>query len=92
MADRKHFLTSCVDHSCGEDINEMVDEARQISYKTFRSHVDSEDFKKLSRQLGYVPGEHLQLHNDWAVSFYKSKFCGVPCYYFTWSKIEFIFT
>lgn len=88
---KKHFHTTCVNHGNGDDINAMTDKARQITFATFKKNVDAKDLRRVSRDLGYLPGERLQLHTDWSVSFYKSTFCGKPCYYFVWSAIEHIF-
>ena len=88
------FRTNCI-HSTGESISEMVEAATQISYRTFRRYVSIEEVNEM---LGYLnPGQRhykgrLTLQKDYAVSYYKSRYEGAPCYYVRWSAIEFIWT
>jgi len=79
------LLSVCVEAK-GEDIEAMTEKAREISCKTFSRHCDTEE---LERSLGY--GAWLRMANDYAVSFYKSKYCGKPCYYLDHSRIEHVF-
>jgi hypothetical protein len=90
----KHFVfvTNCTSAK-GEDIRDMVDHKKQrdITRATFLEHVDyTEVLKDIETDLGYGRG-WLMMAGDWAVSYSKSWYKGVPCYYFTWSAIEFIF-
>jgi hypothetical protein len=66
----------------------MVGRARDVTYRTLRSHV-AED---LNEMFGYKRGWGLSLATDYAVSFHKGSFRGVPCYYIDHSAIEHIFT
>jgi hypothetical protein len=86
----KNFIyeINCVSAN-GDDIIDMVDNARQISYRTFCKHIKSQDLKHIKEALGY--GKDLSLKRDWAVSFYKSKYKNKPCYYLCHSMIEYVF-
>lgn len=70
-------------------LSDCVNNAREITYKTFVGKVDSEDLKMLSEHMGY--GKYLKLQDDYAVSFHKSKLFGKVVYYVTLSAIEYIF-
>lgn len=68
-------------------INEMVDKARQVTYRTIAKHCDLSYFADMYEGC---PG--LSLATDYAVSFYKSTFRGMPCYYIEHSCIEHVYT
>ena len=76
---------TCVQSTC-EDITEMVDNAREVTYRTVAKHCDLSDFKDM-----YEGSPYLTLANDYAVSFHKSTFKGQPCYYIDHSCIEHVF-
>ena len=83
---KAEYLTCCV-CSSAELIDNMVEQAKEISVSTFlhRVNINVEDF-------GYVKrGKGLKLKSDWAVSFFKSIFNGQPCYYMQHSAIEYIY-
>jgi len=83
------YITNCV-NSTAEKIDYMVDNAREITYKTFIKHVN---WKEISRLLKYDTHYRsgLLLKNDWHVTYHKSTYEGTPCYYVQWSGIEWIF-
>lgn len=68
----------------------MVDRARDISYETFMRQCDCAD---LVENMGYATGREVGLHlkDDWHVSYHKSTFQGMPCYYMRHSAIEYVF-
>ena len=85
------YLCCCCDLSQPKDVeglNQMVREARQVTYRTFRKYAVGLD--QWAREKGYGEPRSLTLKRDWAVSFYKSKILGNPCYFLRWSAIEFI--
>jgi hypothetical protein len=91
------FETDCV--SCpGDDagavIGAMVDEATEISRRTFLRYVEPDNLRALERALNYEahPRRGLTMAGDWAVSYFRSTFRGRPCVYFVWSAIEHVFT
>ncbi len=90
LTERKfHFFTDCTD-SChgrdGEHISNMADKGREVSWKTILRNCDGA--AQWAKDMGY--GRHLKIEDDYAVSFYKSKYRGVPCYYIKHSMIEYV--
>ena len=83
-----YFWTDCV-HSVSSLIQEMVDDAQPVTWRTMRAHCA--DIDEVATQLGYGRDIGLFLGTDWHVGFYKGYYAGVPCYFFTWSAIEHIF-
>lgn len=87
------FWTSCV-NSVGELIDEMVDDdvSQDVTYETMLKHADG--MLEKADELGYDrstrQGAGITLKSDWSTSFHKSFYCGVPCYYFVYSGIEYI--
>jgi len=83
----------CCVEAPAEPLTEMIDNAREITLRTFRKHVDRASFLDLQRQLGYSTGSQKGLHisRDYHVRFYVSKYKGQPCYYINWSAIEHVF-
>ncbi len=83
------FITDCVSAN-GESISRMVDQAREVSFETFRRRTD---WKPIAKALGYAVGSEPGLHlgDDALVRFYRSKFEGRPCYFMDWSRIEYVF-
>lgn len=74
------YETNCVNAN-GNDIQEMCDSAREVTFKTINKHCDLKPF-----QHPTIP-----LQKDYAVSFWKSKYRGKQCYYLVHSCIEYIF-
>lgn len=89
MGNKFHFVTNCVS-SDGESIGAMVDQAQDITYRTFAKHCD---WQPIARELGYAVGPSPELHmkDDWHIGYYRSKYRGKPCYFFKWSAIEYVF-
>ena len=95
------FETTCV-NSTAELIRDMVEQAMEVTWKTFRSHVHWTDvqwaFPFYSfRGEEYSPANHQQtcgfhIKDDYGVSFYKSFYNGKPCYYIVHSAVEYVWT
>ncbi len=83
------YHTCCV-NSTAELIGEMVDNAIEISYRTFIKHVPIEEIKELFPYYDFHGKGGLNLKHDWAVSFHRSKYRGRRCYYMRHSSIEYI--
>ena len=87
------FVTDCV-HSDGDSIDEMNRAARDVSLATLAKHC--EGVLDWAREVGYdglySSRSGLALGKDFAVSFCKSTYRGVPCYFIRWSRIEHIWT
>ena len=89
MSQEKYQYIGCCVHLPAEDVIDMVDREREITYRTFCKYVDIKD---LNIQFGYdvIPG--MTLGSDYAVSFHRSKYRNTPCVYMRHSAIEYIFT
>jgi hypothetical protein len=90
------FLTNCV-CSDGESINDMVDHEEQVDVtrREFLKATDKEIRDDVEHNmLGYAKHhtQGLTISKDWHVNYSKSYYQGKPCYYITWSAIEWIFT
>ena len=81
------YVNNCISAQ-GLDITDMVDQAIQITVRTFAKHCD---YREASAMLGYGDCPGLTLANDYAVTFHKSKYRGKPCYYICHSAIEYIY-
>jgi len=88
MAADFYFWTDCV-NSIGSLIQEMVDDAQPVTWRTMRAHCA--DIDEIAAQLGYGRDVGLSLGKDWHVGFFKGYYADAPCYFFTWSAIEHIF-
>jgi hypothetical protein len=90
---QKHYRyrTNCVT-STADAINKMTAAAKDVSYETFVKHCHG--FREWRAQLGYhdLPSQGLTIKDDWHVSYHKSKYNGVACYYLVHSAIEYIWT
>jgi len=74
------FQYDCVSPRSLEELEFIIAHAREITYRTFRSHVDE------------IPRLEPSLKQDYAVSFYKSKlFLGKIVYFYKHSGIEYIY-
>jgi hypothetical protein len=85
------YETNCTE-AAGEDIQEMREAAVPISYLTMQKHCYG--LKRWALDHGYrrLRTKGPTLRTDPFVGFYKSTYQGKPCYYLTWSGIEWIWT
>lgn len=95
------YYTCCV-ISTAELICPMVDQAREITWRTFSKYVSIDHLRELWPFCTYsYRGEKynpitggltalFSLKRDWAVRYFKSKFDGKPCYYICHSGIEYV--
>ncbi|MBI6885122.1 hypothetical protein [Pseudomonas putida] len=87
------FVTSCVNASTGEDINEMQDISikRDISTRYFIEKIAPKlgIDKEILEMLGYET--KASFAKDWALSCAASYYQGIPCYFVQHSRIEYIF-
>lgn len=95
MTPQYEFLQSCVSTPPAQvpELNRMIEEAKDVTRAKFMKHC-GESARDIFRQLGYAdhPKQGLTSAGDWAINYYKSTWYGKPCYFFTWSCIEHIFT
>lgn len=86
------LVTTCVQvpQAQVQDLHDMMEGAREVSFKTFCRHCD---WQPVAQRLGYaVGGERgLRLGGDYHVRFHRSKWRGKRCYYMVWSAIEHVF-
>lgn len=87
---KKHYLTNCIS-STATRIDAMVDDAKEISYRTFLKHVSYSEISSLFPYYQKDSRLGLTLRNDWAVSFFKSKYDHQECVFICHSAIEYIF-
>ena len=87
------YLINCVG-STAEKINTMVDQAKEITYDTFVKNVSIKELEDMFPFYEWGPGKKggLRLKDDYAVSYYRSKYEGEPAYYIDHSAIEYVFT
>lgn len=92
---KPRFLTSCVGwpRNRVDDLHEMIDDARDITRRTFMKHVGYGLLKHHELDLGYAwhPKVGMTMASDWHVSYHKSKLNGYTVYYFRHSSIEYVF-
>jgi len=86
------YFGCCVNLN-GRKIEDMVDRAREIIWKTFKNYVSPQDVKELfpdykvsAHDTGFMHIEH-----DYSVSFHKSTYNGKPCVFLVHSAIEYVF-
>ena len=85
------YLTNCTQCWDIRALDKMIESGKEITYRTFIQHCRGPDLDRWVEQKGYVwRGKGLTLRKDFAVSYWKSKYDGTPCYYIRWSLIEFI--
>jgi hypothetical protein len=90
------YLISCpdkpwwTDEQPGELIDELCEAATDVSYETLVRHCEGLVDWALSKGYERSKTQGLTLKDDWAVSFHRSIYDGMRCYYVQWSGIEFI--
>ena len=85
------WKTDCTKTNDVKALEEMIDKARQITYRTFIKHVDRKDLVRLFPQYDWISGRDLTLKRDYHVGYFKSKFKNIPCVFMNHSSIEYIF-
>jgi len=84
------FETDCI-NAKGHDINMMRDEAVDVTYGTMLRHCDILTWAvEHNYELRSTSGHGLTLRKDWSVSYHKSRYRGLTCYFLVWSHIEYI--
>lgn len=88
------FITSCVDVPISHvnQLQEMIDRSREVSYRTARAHIGAEALAKAFPNYDWRRRPRdLTLKDDWHVTYHRSVFRGKPVYYLVHSAIEYIF-
>lgn len=87
MKEKKRFQYACVNCPDVDELNYIVDHAREITYETFRKNVEDEFVREWNKQ--HHP---FTLATDKFIKFYSSKTPdGKKAYFFVWSAIEHVF-
>lgn len=87
------YLTCCV-NSTVEKIDAMIEVSKEISYRTARKMISPGTMDEWAQTMSYDTNRErggLRLKNDWAVSYFKSRYGGRICIYIVHSAIEYIF-
>lgn len=91
---RYQYETCCV-NAVAHDINQMVDQAREVKYARARQLIDPMAWYMFKADRGYrirggPPG--LPMSRDYTVRYFTSHYRGRRCCYIDHSCIEYIFT
>ncbi len=88
-----NFETDCIS-ATGDDITAMLETERQVTRRTFLQHVDRAELTELADGMSYARHhtQGLTMAGDWHVSYHKGVYREKPCYFLTWSAIEYVFT
>ncbi len=84
------YLTNCVDSDDGPGIADMVDQAREITWETFRHRVSVSEVKAKFPLYWEINAKPAHIKDDWSVRFYSSEYKGKRCYFIDHSAIEYI--
>lgn len=90
---RYRYLRNCTSFGRFEVryLEEMLDKASEITYRTFCLHCDWREASKLFGYDTHPKQGGLMLKNDWAVTYHRSWYKGKRCYFICHSSIEYIF-
>ena len=82
----------------GQDVEQLsrcMDNALEITYRTFQQKIGTEEINRINNALGYYTlkdaARSLKLHNDYAVCFYRGKFHNKTCYIMDHSSIWYVY-
>ena len=89
----KKYITNCVNCRSVNELHTMIEKAVKISFDSFIKDIDADELQSLFPDYNWKKGESngLKLMDDWAVSYWKSKFRKKPCVFINHSSIEYIF-
>ena len=89
------YKTNCVswDPLDIDSLQNIIDNAIEITRRTFLKHTFKEEISFLESSLGYAKHykQGLTMFQDWCVSYHRSKCNGRRCYFFCHSAIEYLF-
>ena len=73
-----------------ESLNEMIEGGTEVTYAEVLEHCHG--LLQWSESIGYDPfcDEGMSLEDDNMIGYCKGEFAGDPCYFVSWSSIEFI--
>ncbi len=86
------YRGNCTDSHMAHGLQDMLDGAKKISYRTLVSAVGRNQLADTFPNFDWSrQPRHLTMVNDYVVRYYRSFFDGKPCYYVRESGIEYIF-
>ena len=91
MSKRYHYTTNCT-ISTARKIQDMIDQSIEVTYKTILKLIGMDEIKNTFSFYAWNGQKGLKLKDDYAVSFYRSKYQGKRAYYICHSAIEYVFT
>lgn len=84
------FYHSCVDWPGDVDqLIDLIDNAKDITRRTFLNHVDRDEQYERERLMGYH--RNFPMSKDWHVTYHVGKLAGEKVYFFQQSGIEYVF-
>lgn len=89
-----HF-SSCVNwpREQVDELVELIDRNLEITWKTFIRYVSVKEIREMFPDYTYTGQTGtgcFHIKDDWSVSFHRSRYRGLWCYYVRWSAIEFV--
>lgn len=90
-----YYLKNCTQFTFNDIkyLQEMIDNSMEIKWETFMKYISKKDLQQLFPYYKWHggTGKNLHIKNDYAVTYYKSKYKNKLCYYLSHSSIEYIF-
>lgn len=90
MKNKARYIGCCV-HLPANFIHSLVDNSRDISYRTLTRHVGRDQLQEAFPNYAWDKGDRdLKLADDWAVRFQKARVKDKTYYFVVHSGIEYI--
>lgn len=83
------FVTTCVNCDDVPALEEMVDRAKEISYRTFTRYVSPAELAQIFPEYAWH-GKGPRMSKDWSVQYYRSIYQGQPAVFVDHSAIEYV--
>lgn len=87
---RCRFVTSCVGCDDVPALEDMIDNAKEISYKEFVRNVSEEQLAQEFPDYDWHGGSGLTMKKDYHVRYYKSTYQTLPAFFVDHSAIEYV--
>lgn len=92
LASRYRYIGNCTNAHMAAGLEDMIDFAVEVSYRTLARAVGKDQLKQIFDEYDWSSRPRdLTMRDDYAVSYYRSRFEGRPCYYVRFSGIEYVF-
>ena len=89
QAHKCRFVTSCVECDDVPALVDMIDNAKEISYKVFVRNVSEEQLAQEFPDYDWHGGNGLTMTKDYHVRYYKSTYQTLPAFFVEHSTIEY---